>query len=172
MSQMRFPSPAEREKRARLLELLDTGKVLVYLDPRRPGVDLPAHLMGEMTVPLNLSHRFGLPVFDIGPHEVRASLSFGGDRHLCVLPYSAIFGLFAHADGTRVVFADALPPEVALIAERASRAEDRQAPRGDGRDAAAPEDAPGTQLDSSAPPEAAAEPDSTPPRRPSLRLVD
>jgi len=115
MTEIRFPDPAEREKRSRLLEMLDQGKVMIYVDPRRPGVDVPVHLRSEVAVPLNLSHRFGLSVFDVGPLAVKASLSFGGQRYLCVLPYAAIFGYVGHADGTRVVFADALPPEVSLI---------------------------------------------------------
>lgn len=119
MSDFRFPDSAEREKRARLLTMLDTGKVMVYVDPRRPGVDLPRQFNGQVAVPLNLSHRFGLDVFEVGPLAVRANLSFGGQRHLCVLPYRAIFGLYGHADGSRVLFADALPPEVAVVEQDA-----------------------------------------------------
>lgn len=115
MSEFRFPDPSEREKRARLIEMLDVGKVMVYVDPRRPGVDLPIHLRGQVAVPLNLSRRFGLDVFEIGPLSVKASLSFGGERHLCVLPYRAIFGYYGHSDGSRLVFADSVPPEVAVV---------------------------------------------------------
>lgn len=153
MSEMRFPDTSEREKRARLLEMLDAGKVMVYVDPRRPGVDLPAQFKGQVAVPLNLSHRFALETFDIGPLAVRASLSFGGERHLCVLPYRAIFGFYGHADEERVVFTDDLPSEV-IIAEPAAPSE---AASGAGP----------------APTEEAPEP-STPPaaRRPGLRLVE
>lgn len=115
MSEIRFPDPSEREKRSRLVEMLDVGKVMVYIDPRHPGVEVPRHLRGQVAVPLNLSRRFQLETFDVGPLAVKASLSFGGTRYLCVLPYRAIFGLYGHADATRVLFADALPPEVAVV---------------------------------------------------------
>lgn len=138
MSDFRFPDSAEREKRARLLGMLDAGKVMVYVDPRVAGVDLPLQFSGQVAVPLNLSHQFGLEVFEIGPLAVRASLSFGGERHLCVLPYRSMFGLYGHADGTRVLFRDALPPEVALV-EAGEETEDSEVPtpEADGPDAAA-----------------------------------
>ncbi|MEZ4464594.1 MAG: hypothetical protein R3F43_08840 [bacterium] len=44
----RFPTATERERRARLIELLDEGKVLIQVAPRHPGVDLPAHLRDEL----------------------------------------------------------------------------------------------------------------------------
>lgn len=158
MSEMRFPDPSEREKRARLLEMLDAGKVMVYVDPRRPGVDLPPQFKGQVAVPLNLSHRFALETFEVGPLAVRASLSFGGERHLCVLPYRAIFGFYGHADSERVVFDDALPSEV-LIAEPAAPADADAAESAEGVDAGPAEEAP----EPSAPPASG---------RPGLRLVE
>lgn len=161
MSEMRFPSPAEREKRARLLEMLDAGKVMVYVDPRRPGVDLPAQFNGQVAVPLNLSHRFALDTFDIGPLAVRASLSFGGERHLCVLPYAAMFGFYGHADQTRVVFADALPSEV-IVAEAPGAETPSQPTRARGEQPGEETEAPSTKPAPTAPR----------PGRPGLRLVE
>lgn len=112
MAEARFPSPAEREKRAKLVELLDDGKVLIGVDVTRDGVELPAHLMERPVIWLALSRRFGLDVFEVGPLEVRANLSFGGVRHLCVVPWTAVFQMTSEASGEEVVFADALSPPV------------------------------------------------------------
>lgn len=160
MIESRFPDPVEREKRRRINEMLDVGKTMLYVDPRNDGVDLPAHLMNEVAVPLNLSRAFGLDVFEVGPLDIRASLSFGGTRHLCVLPYRAIFGALNHVDGTRLVFPDALPPEVSVTATEQDAA---------GADAEA--DTPLAETDKAAAEHAAA-PSEPPPSRPHLRLVD
>lgn len=132
MAEARFPSPAEREKRGKLVELLDEGKVLIGVDATRDGVQLPAHLMERPVVWLALSRRFGLDVFEVGPLEVRANLSFGGVRHLCVVPWAAVFQMTSEATGEEAVFADALSPPVlrmfaTALQRRLSEAE-QQAP--------------------------------------------
>ncbi len=157
MSEFRFPDPQEREKRARLIEMLEVGKVMVYVNPARPGVDLPPHLQGQIAVPLNLSRRFQLETFEIGPLSVKASLSFGGERYLCVVPYGAVFGLYGHEDGTRLVFADAVPAEVAIV-EPAEGAREQPA-----------ETAPEASAETGQPDES---PTAEQRARPALRLVD
>ncbi len=166
--QTRFPTPTERQKRARLLSLLDDGMVLVRIDATHEGVDVPEHLRGTPGLALNLSYRFRAPVFEVGPFAVQASLSFGGDRHLCVLPYDAIYLLQSHATGTVVVFPEDAPvPFRDVLRRAAAQAE------------ALPDDAPSIlETSTEATPSAAKapksgdEPASPPQGRPHLRLVD
>jgi hypothetical protein len=113
MAEARFPTPGEREKRSKLVELLELGKVMIGVDATRPGVDLPPHLMGRPVVRLALSRLFRLDVFETGPFEVRANLSFGGERYLCVVPWAAIFQMTSEAsEEDDVLFPDALSPRV------------------------------------------------------------
>lgn len=129
MTAARFPTPEERARRAQLLEMLDAGKVLVQLTPRHPGTDLPEHLRDEMAVGLALSRRFALPVMELGPLEIRASLSFGGERYLCVVPWMAVFSLKSYVDETHVFYPESVPPELIAGLEMARRvAEDAPAP--------------------------------------------
>lgn len=150
----RFPTAQERKKRETLLELLEAGMVMVYVDPSAPDVDLPAHLHEQDVVALNLSRKFGLEVFRVGPLAIEASLSFGGTRYHCVMPYQAILGCLSHEDGQRIVFEDLLNGGVRTRTRRAPSPETvapgSRAPRAD-------------QSTSSG---------DTRPRRPTLRLLD
>ncbi len=106
-----MPTAADREKRRMLEKLLDEGVVTVQLDTRREGVDLPPHLRGVPSVALNLSRRYGLDVFDVGPAAVLASLSFQGRRYTCRLPWSAVFLMTSQATERAYVFPASVPPE-------------------------------------------------------------
>lgn len=154
MTAARFPTPEERARRAQLLEMLDAGKVLVQLTPRHPGADLPEHLRDEMAVGLALSRRFALPVMEVGPLEIRASLSFGGDRYLCVVPWMAVFSVKSYVDDTHVFYPESVPPELIAGLEMARRDADL--------DSAAPQ---------SVAPEPVTEEAPAPSTRPALTLI-
>ena len=100
----RFPTEAELSKRRLLMELLDCGMVTVQLDPRREGVDVPDAHKASAALTLNLSHAFNLDTFDLG--------SFGGIRHLCVLPYNAIYAVVSQTEGKHLLFPDDVPVEL------------------------------------------------------------
>ena len=102
----RFPTEAELSKRRLLIELLDSGMVTVQLDPRRDGVDVPTAHKSSAALTLNLSDAFNLDTFDVGAFAIRANLSFGGVRHLCVLPYNAIYAVVSQAEGKHLLFPD------------------------------------------------------------------
>lgn len=149
----RFPTPDEREKRARLTELLADQLVFVHLDARAEGVCVPEHLQDEAALVLKLSHRFGLETFDVGPVDVVAGLSFGGTRFRCVLPYTAIFAFSTDEQPFVAFYPDAAPAEVRAALEVAIR--------------------PAPEIErSAAPPEPETETDDDPPKGPpTLRLV-
>jgi stringent starvation protein B len=171
--QTRFPTPAEREKRARLLSLLDEGMVLVRIDASRTGVDVPPHLLGTPGLALNLSRRFRGPL-EVGPLEVRATLSFNGVQHTCVLPYDAVYLMQSHSSGEVVVFPDDAPAAFREVLRRVAQMASELEPGVEGEEdgalggalaAGAPEDA-----TDETPPE---DPDDGGrPRRGHLRLVD
>lgn len=128
MTAARFPTPEERERRAQLIAMLDEGKVLVQLTPRHPGVDLPEHLRDEMAVGLALSRNFALPLLELGPLDIRASLSFNGSRYTCVVPWMAIFSLKSYVDSTHVFYPESVPPELLAGLEMARQTPESSPP--------------------------------------------
>ncbi|MEE2785924.1 MAG: ClpXP protease specificity-enhancing factor SspB [Myxococcota bacterium] len=109
----RFPSKLDIERRKMIGQYLDAGLVTVIVQVDTDGVDLPAHLMSEDRVLLNLSRRFNLDVFEIGPFNIEASLSFGGVRHHCQIPYAALLGCITE-DGKSLTMFDAQPSSQSL----------------------------------------------------------
>lgn len=176
MAEARFPTPIEREKRSKLLELLGLGKVMIGVDATRPGVDLPPHLLGRPVVRLALSRLFRLDVFEIGPFEVRANLSFAGERHLCVVPWAAIFQMTSEVSPDEdVLFPDALSPQVLQLFAHVLQQQQRLAEAAGAEESAEdsadpPED--GEATDSADPATRDDDPDPPAPRRPHLRLID
>ncbi len=108
----RFPTADERDKRERLDALLAQALVYVHVDARHERVEVPDHLKGEAALVLKLSLRFGLETFDVGPLEVVAGLSFGGERFRCVLPYAAVFAYSTDEQPFVAFFPDSAPAEL------------------------------------------------------------
>jgi len=95
-----------------LVELLDQGMVLVTLDARAEGVDVPRHLREDAQLRLNLSYRFGLPM-ELDEAGVRATLTFAGSAYPCRLPWRALYLFVSHVTGRPVLFPGDVPPEFA-----------------------------------------------------------
>jgi stringent starvation protein B len=83
----------------------------VVLNTRAEGVSLPAHLMGQEQVVLNLSYAFRLRVFELNADAVRASLSFGGQEFECVLPWESVYLIRpASGESEGAMYLEAMPP--------------------------------------------------------------
>ena len=108
----RFPTEAELSKRRVIQDLLQSGMSTIQLDPRRAGVSVPAEYASQAALTLNLSHAFRLDVFEFGAFSIKASLSFSGDRHLCVLPYQSIYAVVSQAEGKHLLFPEDVPVEL------------------------------------------------------------
>jgi stringent starvation protein B len=109
-------------KRKILEKLLEEGMVMVTLDARASGVDVPPHLQGNPQLRINLSHRFAFPL-EIDDAGVGATLTFGDLRHDCRFPFASIYVLVSHTSGKPLFFPEDLPEEFAeLAAELEQRA--------------------------------------------------
>jgi stringent starvation protein B len=97
-------------KKSVLAELLEQGMVLVTLDARQPGVDVPPHLIDDAQLRLNLSYRFGLPM-NLDDWGVVATLTFAGTPYVCRLPWTSIYLLVSHVTGRPILFPADVPPE-------------------------------------------------------------
>ena len=106
-------------KRSVLEKLLDDSMVLITLDARYEGVDVPGHLLGDIQLRLNLSHRFGLPL-ELDELGVHATLTFGGVSHDCHVPWDAIYMIVSHATGQPFIFPSDVPSDFGLAEEAAA----------------------------------------------------
>ncbi len=97
-------------KRDTMESFLAEGMVLVQLDSRVDGVEVPDHLRGDPTLRLNISGRFGLPL-DVDDWGIHATLTFQGDPFECKLPWNAIYIVISHVTGEPCLFPSDVPPE-------------------------------------------------------------
>lgn len=104
------------DKKKVLEELLELGMVLVAIDARNDGVDVPNHLGVDPQLRLNLSYRFGRPM-QVDAWGISAELTFGGVPYNCRFPWSAVFLIVSHINGESYLFPDHVPQELLHQAE-------------------------------------------------------
>lgn len=112
--------------------LLEKGMIMVTLDARRTGVDVPGRFQDDLGLGLNLSYRFGLPL-DVNAWGIRATLTFGGVSHDCKIPWSAVYQVFSHITRERYLFPEDIPEDILeahLSSEEGEPAGPRAQPRG------------------------------------------
>ena len=104
--------------------LLEKSEARVYLDARKAGVVLPAHLRAEPQLRLDYSYGFHPPIADlvIDDQGIGATLSFNQRVQPTFIPWPAVY-LIADYDGNGAVWQDDIPGEVL---ERVAAALDKQ----------------------------------------------
>ena len=115
-------SSSERpSKQQAFLALLREGWTSLHLDARRPGVIVPQPLRGEPHLVLQYGHDLPIPIPDleIDEYGVHATLSFSRAAHRTVVPWSAVY-VVACDDGRGVLYSEDVPPDVTVIAARAT----------------------------------------------------
>ena len=86
---------------------------MLHLDPRRPGVCVPAQFADDPILRLNIAYGFNLPALDIDDEGVYAVLSFSGRDFGCTIPWDAVFAMTLPQDEHEgVVFPAAVPTEL------------------------------------------------------------
>jgi stringent starvation protein B len=117
----RMSSSERPSKQQAFLALLREGWTSLHLDARRPGVVVPQPLRGEPHLVLQYGHDLPIPIPDLEVDEygVRATLSFSRAAHRTVVPWSAVY-VVACDDGRGVLYSEDVPPDVTVIAARAT----------------------------------------------------
>src|SRR5215470_5434847 len=110
----RAAGPEMPAKKSTMEKLLRDGPVLVHLDPRRPGVDVPAQHRGEPRLVLRLSYGLTPPIADLAveEHALTGTLTFRGVPHRCVVPWISVFAVVGE-DGRGLVWGEDVPVEIA-----------------------------------------------------------
>jgi stringent starvation protein B len=118
----RTAGPEMPAKRSTMDKLLRDGPVLVHLDPRQPGVEVPAQHRSEPRLILRFGYGLTPPIVDLTIEEdtLSGTLTFRGVPHRCVIPWTAVFAVVGE-DGRGLVWGEDVPPEVAAEYARAPR---------------------------------------------------
>jgi hypothetical protein len=104
------------DKTKKKIELFDTWMqgdfLLVHLDARKDGVQVPAHLGANPSLTLKLSYFFqGETVRD--ETEITSFLRFNNNYEKCVIPWTAVWG-FTSAKNENQIWPEDLPKEMLL----------------------------------------------------------
>ncbi len=100
-----------KEKFEAVNKLLDNQEyVLVHINLKAQGYELPEHLLGSPTVTLKLSRWFRGSLA-VNEDKIVTDLLFNGSYFTCVIPYESIWGMTNPA-GETMIWADAIPAEV------------------------------------------------------------
>ena len=104
-------------KREALSTRLAEGRIQVRVDSTKEGVILPPFLMDRVQVTLNLSYAFKPEVFVIDEEGVQVTLSFSGEKSLCVLPWDSLYFLHSlspngESVGDGEVFIESIPHDL------------------------------------------------------------
>ncbi|MFH1811389.1 MAG: ClpXP protease specificity-enhancing factor SspB [Pseudomonadota bacterium] len=110
-------------KRWHLDKLLDLGMVMLHLDARRPGVEVPPQQARETHLRLNLSYHFKPCDLVVSDELITVTLTFGGEPWACRIPMQAVFGMTSHVSGESLMWFEDMPEDVmlALVATDAAR---------------------------------------------------
>jgi stringent starvation protein B len=100
-------------KREALESLLSQGDVLIQIDPRGDGVDVPAHLTAQPLVVLRIGHDMPVPIPDLtlGHQRLEATLSFNRQPYFVSVPWAAVFGMVSE-NGQGLLWTGDVPDEV------------------------------------------------------------
>lgn len=101
------------DKKCIMQGFLASGYVRVHVDPRRPGVDLPAQFLKDVHVGLDYGMALSLPTEDVQLTDdgIRCTLSFYRTPTPTFVPWSAVFYL-EHPECGAVTWLDDYPPEL------------------------------------------------------------
>jgi stringent starvation protein B len=121
------------------------SSLFVHLDPRKPGVLVPARLRSQPQVVLQIGLDMPVPITDlrVDGEGIFGTLSFRGVGFTCFVPWGAVFALVGE-DKKGFVYGEDMPAEIAKQLEDAARKPKLAAVRGAGPKA--PATAPRGQL--------------------------
>jgi stringent starvation protein B len=101
-------------KKVVALALIEQSSVHLHLDPRAPGVVVPAWFKQQPQLVLQVGMNMPVPIPDLylDDEKMSCTLSFNRSPFFCIIPWDAVFAMRGD-DQRGMVWPDSLPPEVA-----------------------------------------------------------
>ncbi|MBF0370690.1 MAG: hypothetical protein HQL52_14655 [Magnetococcales bacterium] len=93
------------------LLLENEGRVMLYLNATRSGVEVPRRLMNDQGLRLILNRKMPHPIH-VTATGVESELRFGGVPHYCIIPYSALWGALNPDTGHGMYWPDSMPEPI------------------------------------------------------------
>lgn len=106
----------KKNKHDFLLHLLEKGDAMVCLDARKEGVDVPKSHKNNAALNLVFNLNFKRPLH-VTEEDIVATLGFQGRPHPCVIPFDAVWAIFAPDMSDLQVWEESIPQDVTLAAE-------------------------------------------------------
>lgn len=102
------------QKRKLVQELLTQGPILVHIDARADGVEVPEQFRSQARLVLRFGYRLSPPIvdLDVGEGAIRGTLTFGGQPFPCVVPWPSLYAVIAESDGQGTVWPEDVPDEI------------------------------------------------------------
>ena len=93
-------------------DFLQFGMVAVHLDSSQKGVSVPDQFLGQQHLLLNFSYRYANADLTLDKTALKETLTFGGIRFPCVIPYRAIYLIQSPATGKTAYYPENMPEEM------------------------------------------------------------
>lgn len=117
-----MPEPRRMpDKRAGMVELVETEWIAVFVDPHAKGVKLPPYLLEATYVVLDIGQDMPQPVKGLQFHDsgFDAELVFNGQPFRVKVPYAAVFGYVSHTTQKGGLYAEQIPKDALCGATQA-----------------------------------------------------
>jgi hypothetical protein len=97
---------------------LTLGSVLVMLDPRVTGVDVPPQHRNGPTLTLRFGVNLNPPILGLEADRdgVRGTLSFGGVKYYCEVPWHSVFAMKSDEGDWYGVWHESIPEDKEVVA--------------------------------------------------------
>ena len=102
------------DKRRTLEALLARGPVLVHVDARRDEVSVPPRFRADPSLVLRFGYDLSPAITDlqIDDDAVSGTLTFSGQPHRCVLPWTAVYAAMVEGEQRGTVWPEDVPEDV------------------------------------------------------------
>jgi len=102
------------DKRRTLEALLARGPVLVHVDARRAEVSVPPRFRADPSLVLRFGYGLTPAIADlvVDDDAVSGTLTFGGQPHHCVLPWTAVYAAMVEGEQRGTVWPEDVPEDV------------------------------------------------------------
>lgn len=108
--------PDTPDKRKAVEALLERGPILLHIDSRQPGVDVPNRLRGNPRLVLRFGYGLtpSIPDLTVAEDALSGTLTFGGVPYPCNVPWPAVYAVMVEGEQRGTVWPEDVPEDVLL----------------------------------------------------------